>query len=292
MSNDNVFFTSKDFFLSWNHRDREMKNQVRSLVESSGYSVWDSDEDCSGDLSTCLDHVKCCKAFLLLLTPNSANSPWVKEETKIALAKNNGKNRIVILTLDGDFFQSQKDEPWAQLQGISAAFYGEKSPKKKDALLSEDFLTKCQSACWNSLLEEYAQALRKDQPVFSNIIQGEYALNEDELRQCYLPRYLLGHDPQGKEFRLNEEEFLSRKGNALIYGEGGSGKSKYLKALLLRAYANDEDDQKQITLLLPCLEWVHHEETPLLEQLLQGFIRVEGWHFSLDLFACVALTLW
>ena len=78
---ERTYFTPVDVFISWNNQDRAWKDEVVGFLKEQGFSVWESDYECSGSIKeSCLGQIPVCKVFLILLTPNSLQSFWVKDE--------------------------------------------------------------------------------------------------------------------------------------------------------------------------------------------------------------------
>ncbi len=80
-----------DIFISYSSRDRDQAEQLTELLASAGLSVWidqsgiDVATSWSGEI---VDAIENCKAFLVLLSPNSVESKNVVREVALAFEKN------------------------------------------------------------------------------------------------------------------------------------------------------------------------------------------------------------
>src|ERR1700733_4135380 len=96
-----------DIFISYSSKDREQAEQLTGLLASAGLSVWigqsgiDVATSWSGEI---VDAIEGCKAFLVLLSPNSIASVNVVKE--VALAAEHKKK---ILPLDLEFVELPRD---------------------------------------------------------------------------------------------------------------------------------------------------------------------------------------
>ena len=107
-----------DIFISYSSKDREQAEQLTGLLASAGLSVWidqsgiDVATSWSGEI---VDAIEGCKAFLVLLSPNSIASVNVVKE--VALAAEHKKK---ILPLDLEFVELPRDLKY-HLAGIQRA---------------------------------------------------------------------------------------------------------------------------------------------------------------------------
>lgn len=86
MSNEDKNY---DVFISYSQKDEEQVNAIRKILEEKGFRCWFAPKDNrSGDLAENLSNaIKDCKAFMLVLSPFSQESAWVKKELTFAQAK-------------------------------------------------------------------------------------------------------------------------------------------------------------------------------------------------------------
>ena len=95
-------------FISYSHKDSEYAYRLANAIEDSRISVWIDERIDYGEQwpDVIEEHVDNCSAFILLMTPNSKASSWVKSELSRAQRK---KKKIFPLLLDGD-------EPWLSVE--------------------------------------------------------------------------------------------------------------------------------------------------------------------------------
>lgn len=89
-----------EVFLSHSGDDEEFVTSVASILRRHGISVWYSKTNIRGgqkwhdEIGVALNR---CDWFVLILSPNSVNSKWVKRELLFALQENRFENKIVPL---------------------------------------------------------------------------------------------------------------------------------------------------------------------------------------------------
>ena len=70
-----------DAFISWTGRDRDVKNVLVEKLRAAGISCWDSDEYCTSDYSReCIDAIKRCGVFIVIVSDASMQTGYVKNE--------------------------------------------------------------------------------------------------------------------------------------------------------------------------------------------------------------------
>lgn len=94
-----------DIFLSYKSENGEWVNKLKDSLAKRGITVWlDKDEIRPGDLfvEALEDGIESSKAVGLVVTPESMNSSWVKEEyyRAVALSRNRNLQLIPILLKD------------------------------------------------------------------------------------------------------------------------------------------------------------------------------------------------
>ena len=78
----------KEVFLSHSNKDRKFASELVNVLRSHGIPVWYSRENIVGgqewidEIGTALNR---CDWFIIILSPNSIKSMWVKRELNYAL---------------------------------------------------------------------------------------------------------------------------------------------------------------------------------------------------------------
>ena len=86
----------KDIFISWNHNDRELKNEIVTALK--GHSYYDSEYDTYGNINeNCIENVRKSMVLVVLLTENSLTSEWVNREIE-AFRRTEQKDNIIGVT--------------------------------------------------------------------------------------------------------------------------------------------------------------------------------------------------
>ena len=90
----------KEAFLSHSSRDRQFATEVTEVIRRHGIPVWYSQTNIIGaqewhdEIGAALRR---CNWFVLILSPNSLKSAWVKHELLFALNHHQYRNKIVPL---------------------------------------------------------------------------------------------------------------------------------------------------------------------------------------------------
>ena len=213
---ERTIFSPKDVFISWNHLDVDAKNTVKAMIEEKGYSVWESDFECAGSIrEACLDHIPLCGVFLILVTPNSIKSNWVKDELETAMQMEDGANRIVPVVLgvpEGEY--GVLTAPMTALWRMTSGIVGESVYALPS--LEEKIVKNVQDLSMNRDFAIYRQA----------VICGRNAPCSD-----YIPRHLTKFVGSEAE-EIHENDFISALSPAFIYADGGCGKTQFLNRVL------------------------------------------------------------
>lgn len=116
-------------FISHAHTDAALVAQITEALQRSGLEVWDADREIlpgdnwAGEVARALEE---SQAMVVLLTPDAANSPWVKREIEYALGAKNYANRLIpVVVGDPDGFPGElpwiaRRLPWFQLENSAA----------------------------------------------------------------------------------------------------------------------------------------------------------------------------
>ena len=97
-----------EVFLSHSSQDRQFASDLAGVVRRHGIPVWYSQTNILGaqqwqdEIGAALQR---CDWFALVLSPNSAESMWVKRELSYALQQNRFENRIVPIVYQASNFE-------------------------------------------------------------------------------------------------------------------------------------------------------------------------------------------
>src|SRR2546430_8365363 len=98
----------KEGFLSHSSLDRQFAGDLAGMIRRHGIPVWYSQTNILGaqqwqaEIGSALQR---CDWFAIILSPQSANSMWVKRELSYALQQNRLDNRIVPITYQPSDFE-------------------------------------------------------------------------------------------------------------------------------------------------------------------------------------------
>ena len=250
---ERTLFSPKDVFISWNHLDVEEKNLVKEMIEEKGYSVWESDFECAGSIrEACLDHIPLCNLFLILITPNSIKSNWVKDELETAMLMEDSPNRIIPVVLgvpEGEY--GVLSEAMHFLWQMTSGIVGE----SKEALprLKEKIQKNVSDLAMNRDFQIYTEAA----------VTGKNALCPD-----YIPRTLI-HFDGSEEVEYHERDFIMNLSAAFIYADGGCGKTQFLNRVLFRV---TRQYPEKLVFKLSCTELVGQSD--LIDVLYRQFCQL------------------
>ncbi|HSS21811.1 MAG TPA: toll/interleukin-1 receptor domain-containing protein [Pyrinomonadaceae bacterium] len=114
-------------FISHSHEDRALARRVGDALRRTGLEVWDDEEILPGDnpaqeIAHALEE---SQAMVVLLTPSTVNSTWVRREIEYALGSKSFKNRLVPVLVGSDDFPAESI-PWIlrHLNVIKLPAYG------------------------------------------------------------------------------------------------------------------------------------------------------------------------
>ena len=98
-----MFPHPKEIFLSYSSVDWKFANEIAKLLRRHGVPVWHSHRNIMGGQpwhDEIGDALRRCDWFVILLSPNSVKSIWVKRELTFALRKPHYNDRIVPVVVD------------------------------------------------------------------------------------------------------------------------------------------------------------------------------------------------
>ena len=99
-------------FLSYASSDQKLVNHLRAYLMKAGFKVWDPlvnsfpGDNLGTQIETALEE---SDAMVVILSPESQQSPFVNSEIHFALGSPRFKNRLILVLVEGS-----ADVPWAQ----------------------------------------------------------------------------------------------------------------------------------------------------------------------------------
>lgn len=102
-------------FLSHSHSDAPLAARMSTELEKNGFQVWNAERDLlPGDnwAEKVARALKESKAMVVLLTPATMESPWVKKEIEYALGSKNYSNRLIPVIVGDPAKIPTSDIPW------------------------------------------------------------------------------------------------------------------------------------------------------------------------------------
>lgn len=102
-------------FLSHSHRDAPLAARTSTELEKNGFQVWNADRDLlPGDnwAETVAQALKESNTMVVLLTPTTMESPWVKKEIEYALGSRNYSDRLIPVVVGDPDKIPTSEIPW------------------------------------------------------------------------------------------------------------------------------------------------------------------------------------
>lgn len=261
----------KDVFISWNHLDDHIKESIFNYFESRNiFTVWESDGNGVGDIKTCLKEViTLARSYIIILTGNSIKSKWVEQEVSLILEKvksnpdysnvirpiiiNKVKQNGVDIAIDviEEIKNFDDNSPFKELLNYCASF-----EDLEEGIDFDKIFNTIKEALSNNIIIEYRYKLLNQFNRFSAALNSVVASRQSatgiigatlEFEQGYLNRDII--DENGNSY--NTSELFNNITPSLIYGEGGSGKSLYLKNFIRKEF-----NKKRYIFFIECKEIV------------------------------------
>lgn len=102
-------------FISHSHADAPLAAKLSEGLERSGLDVWDPvrnvlpGDNWAAEVARALEE---SQAMVVLLTPHSINSPYVRREMEYALGSRNYSNRLIPVVVEGTANLPKGQVPW------------------------------------------------------------------------------------------------------------------------------------------------------------------------------------
>ena len=248
-----------DIFVSWNHNNQDFKNQMVASIKARGYKVWDSDIDGKGDLDLNIRYaIEHAKGFIVILSEEAFASKYMNNEVKLMYERVDTKEEERKIS-ENDirvFIYGNADEVLKQLNNVEDR-HGFKRLQHLTSTFStnvEDVINAVGDIVRKRVVLDYQRLLRESFSVFpisiSDVITKQNEYHEIkaslEFEKGYINRDLMDEEKSyspTKVLKIDDSDII------LIHGEGGSGKSLYVKNLI-KNYSNEES----LFFYLPCAD--------------------------------------
>jgi len=251
-----------DTFISWNHNDLDLKNKFRDYLEENGINVWESDTKCSGNLNKSIEEaINRASSYLIILSKSSFDSEYMPTEVSnifnkiksnpdlsdeiVKIYVIDSKDENGNITFDVIKYLNSQDKIFNELKPLSMVFGIEDKTFSNTLTYIKDILR-------NQQIINYRNAIKNEFDVFSISLSQVIASSNNQISQYkpsltydkgYVERFL--YDNNDKEY--NEKDILKLSKHLLIYGEGGTGKSLFLKNMI-----RNMSDNNNLFYYLPC----------------------------------------
>ena len=267
-----------DLFISWNHKDKEFKDELVKGIEHFNFSevkdkeqkiythyrAWESDSDASGRIEQCIENaISNSKFFLVILSKNSVKSEWVKKEVQMALdmvkSKKWAEENLLVVYLNtekNDVSKSisalEEGNVFKELNSHSANFAMDKCDDKTVS----DICGKIKTGLQRAAIANYRYNMTEGNSSFKYSLRNQYVNSELSSMDSIVEALLSFEEgyiersvykvPDGMGTSLSKLE--ESKESFFLVGEGGTGKSLYLSNMM-RKYFGDKNFFLRVNLI-------------------------------------------
>ena len=267
-----------DLFISWNHEDKEFKDELVKGIEHFNFSevegkeqkiythyrAWESDRDASGSIEQCIKNaISNSKFFLVILSENSIKSAWVEKEVQMALdmvkSKKWSEKNLLVVYLNTKKFDVGKEiskmeetSVFRKLCSHSANF----AMDKCDENMVSDICGKIKTGLQRAAIANYRYNMTEGNSSFKYSLRNQY-VNSELSSMGSIVEALLSFEegyiersvykvPDDIETSLSD---LAKSNESFfLVGEGGTGKSLYLSNMM-RKYFSDTNFFLRVNLI-------------------------------------------
>ena len=249
-----------DVFISWTRKDEKIKNKIVNYIENKGLlTCWHSDRDSNGPIAQCCkDAIDRSSCFFLILSKNSLNSYWVKQEVIYILEKIEEK----LIDLDSikiGLYKVEKQikmlcrkeptNPFVKLYNLSICSVNIGKDSTKLSYAYSHILSMVQYSVVNKYKECLVDRHNRFDYFLSNSLYNEKSEFDKKLNSLHDDRVDSAIIATSVEFKkgyvnrlLNnniKDDELLKNDVSLIYGEAGSGKTLYISQIIKNNYKKD-----------------------------------------------------
>ncbi len=244
-----------DVFISWCVKNLHEKEELRNILENEEIKYWESDTCAEGELDINVQYaINKAKCYVILVSQDALEQAhYMRKEIKMIfdrLERDELPKTLIRIYMIGDsnkVVESLKQLP----DGDSFKLLDSNGGLTIDFSLNPtNVVTYVTKKVLEHGVNDYCQKIRKSFDTFlitaTDIIskQGECEINPSlQFENGYINRPLL--DESGH--KIDSETLLKMHNVVLVYGEGGSGKSLYVKNLI-----HSTSDENKVFFYLPC----------------------------------------
>ena len=269
-----------DLFISWNHKDKEFKDELVKGIEHFNFSevkdkeqkiythyrAWESDRDASGGIEQCIENaISNSKFFLVILSENSIKSKWVEKEVQMALdmvkSKKWSEKNLLVVYLNTKKFDVGKEiskmeetSVFRKLCSHSANF----AMDKCDENMVSDICGKIKTGLQRAAIANYRYNMTDGNSSFKYSLRNQY-VNSELFSMGSIVEALLSFEEgyiersvykvtDNIEIETSLSDLAKSNASFFLVGEGGTGKSLYLSNMI-RKYFSDTNFFLRVNLI-------------------------------------------
>lgn len=275
----------KTVFISWNHCDQAVKNQVCDCLgnELGINCIWESNEDCSGNITeSCMNAIQAASAVVVLITKHSVRSDWVKQEIEYAMKVHGAQYVVPVMLMKA--FPTQM--PFSELLKEYSGIVHEDESLPLDEMELEQIKNKTVTAINEHCFHNYCE----NDYLFHTAISVDCVADDVnevntrfDLSSIWIDRTVLKLNEQyADEEQIDSQEELLGEGPALLVGEAGCGKSLMMYSLIQKLMSREE---KPLVFYLSLRDLIRQGEESLFSSLFDIFrTHCNGIEYSSAMF--------
>ena len=240
----------KDVFISWNHNDESSATYLKDKFKENNLNVWFSDECCTGSIyRSCVTGIKNSLSWVILFTKNALKSKWIPKEIEFLFSEEmqeEGEIRkgcIIPVFASNDIYkkmrkiaEKDKNHPYNKIFELGPTNSGDEIAGiySKDDKAIDNLIERIKSALIERTIFDYRKFFVSDcsylHPFISAKIKNDITITATFNNNLFLNRKL---KCKNEDYDINEfMEYVSHNKSVLIVGEGGTGKSWFLKNIV------------------------------------------------------------
>ncbi|MDE6200327.1 MAG: leucine-rich repeat protein [Clostridiales bacterium] len=262
-----------DVFISWTLDDKTLKDAIKDRLRGEDLKCTDSEEACQGNFEQWSEQAaRSSSVFLLILTNNSLyESKYVPRETRSALKMDDAANRIIVVCPDRkNIYNNERfgenGERILRDEHISVIEYeGDWLTEQK----LDEIYKKVTRLITNRFFHIYNNATAADYIELVPLYKKAQKKTQDMphlYKDLYVSRTIteIGTNGEALAEFSSPADLIDSRDVLFLVGEGGSGKSQYLKQI------RHTVDDHTLMIALPCSK-VANSAKPLFDDMYDYF---------------------